>query len=509
MPAGTPLRYLDLAIAALWRGLSPPVLRALMTISIIGSFAYFQSTFPITVGDTDMWYHLADGRQIVETGSVPRTFYYSFADWPYEPGLHSWLFQLSIYVAHDHGGYWALLAIRAALSVVSMALVITVALVANYTRAERQAIAVASLSFPLMLFSSTYAAIFVARLRMEYAVIGSVAQSLTSLGLMAAVAATNGGIIRMLVAYDAGFLVNSLVCLYFARKLVRPSFSMDGRLARTILRDTAPLGAAMILTSVYGRIDIVLLRSFTDGDSLGHYGFAYRSVDLAAPLSFLFIASVFPLLSRYHADGDGAELRRLYQRSHDILTMFGISILTMMVLFARPIVEVVGGDAYAPAVTSLRILSLAFGLIWLSNLADYGLIAVGQQRLSLLIASIGLVVNLSSNAVLIPLYGSEGAAIATVLTELAVLAPAVFFLARYIGGLPSFWVAWRLLPVAMLSGAAVYLLNLPWFGEAAIACLLMAAGIAVSRVVSASDVRALLRRQPALASGTAGAGGST
>lgn len=402
------------------------------------------------------------------------------------------------------------LAIRVALSVVSMALVIMVALVANYTRAEREAIAVASLSFPFMLLSSTYTAIFVARLRMEYAAIASVAQALTSLALMAAVAATNGGLIRMLVAYDAGFLANSIVCLYFARKFVRPSLSIDRQLARTILRDTAPLGAAIVLTSVYGRIDIVLLRSFTDGDSVGYYGFAYRAVDLAAPLSFLFIASVFPLLSRYHADGDGAEFRQLYQRSHDLLTMFGLSILTMVILFARPIVEVVGGDAYEPAVTSLRILSMAFGLIWLSNLADYGLIAVGQQRLSLVIASIGLVVNLSSNAVLIPLYGSEGAAVATVLTELAVLAPAVIMLGRYMGGVPSFWVAWRMLPVAILSGAIVYLLNLPWFGEAAVACVLLAGGIGVSRVVSVADLRALLRRQPAeIARGAAGAGGGS
>jgi O-antigen/teichoic acid export membrane protein len=402
------------------------------------------------------------------------------------------------------------LAIRAVLSVVSIALAIMVALVADYTRAEREAIAVASLSFPLMLFSNTYNAIFVARLRMEYSVLGNVAQSLTSLALMGVVAATNGGLIRMLVAYDAGFLANSLICLYFARKFVRPSVAIDGRLARRILRDTAPLGAAIILTSVYGRIDIVLLRSFTDGDSVGYYGFAYRAIDLAAPLSFLFIASVFPLLARYHAEGDGAELRRLYQRAHDILTIFGLSMLTMMILFARPIVEIVGGDAYEPAVTSLRILSMAFGLIWLSNLADYGLIAVGQQRLSLLVASIGLVVNLSSNAVLIPLYGSEGAAVATVLTEVAVLAPAVFLLSRYIGGIPSFWVAWRLVPVAILSGAVVYLLNLPWFSEAAVACLLLVAGIAVSRVVSISDVRALLRREPAeVARGTAGAGGTT
>ena len=99
---------------------------------------------------------------------------------------------------------------------------------------------------------------------------------------------------------------------------------------------------------------------------------------------------------------------------------------------------------------------------------------------------------------------------ATVLTELAVLGPAVFMLGRYIGGLPSFWVAWRLMPVAVLAGAVVYFLHLPWFEEAAIAALLLGGGIAVSRVVSLSELRALVRRQPVeIVTGTAGAGGGT
>ncbi len=94
------------------------------------------------------------------------------------------------------------------------------------------------------------------------------------------------------------------------------------------------------------------------------------------------------------------------------------------------------------------------------------------------------------------MYGREGAAAATVLTELAVLAPALAILSRYIGRLPSFWVAWRLLPVAVLAGTVVYFLNLPWFWEAAITCTLLVGGAAVARVVSLDEIRALLRKEP-------------
>jgi O-antigen/teichoic acid export membrane protein len=149
------------------------------------------------------------------------------------------------------------LLIRAALAALSTALTIGVAWAADYSTKETTAIAVASLSFPFMLFSSTYAAIFVARLRMEYAALGNIAQSLTSLALMSAVAFSGGGLIRMLIAYDIGFLANSAVCLYFARKFVgRRSGS-----TRHDARDPARRGSARVAwpSSRSQPADIVLL----------------------------------------------------------------------------------------------------------------------------------------------------------------------------------------------------------------------------------------------------------
>ncbi len=111
------IRRIEAAVGSVWQRLTPRVLRALMAASIIASFAYFQLTYPITVGDTDMWYHLADGRYMVEQGGFADTFYYSFVGWPEGPGLHSWLFQLTIYLAHEAAGYWGLLLLRASLSI--------------------------------------------------------------------------------------------------------------------------------------------------------------------------------------------------------------------------------------------------------------------------------------------------------------------------------------------------------------------------------------------------------
>lgn len=387
------------------------------------------------------------------------------------------------------------LTIRVLLALVSTVLVISAALTLDYSGEATRAIAIASLSFPLNVFAGGYNVVFAAKLRMEYAVAANIAQAVVTCALMGAVALTGGGLVRMLIAYDAGFLANSVICVIFARRFIRPSLRWDPPYLRDIVRDAIPLGVAVLVISVYGRIDILLLRAFTSSESVGYYSFAYRAVDLAAPLSLLFIGSVFPLLSGHHAASERDQFRALYQRSQDILLVLGIGLLTLMILFARPLVAVVGGHEYDPAVMSLRILAMAFGLIWLSNLVDYGLVAIGRQAQLLRIAFLGLVVNLGSNLVLIPTLGRNGAAAATVLTELAVLVPGLVVLAQYLGATPSFWVASRMLPVAVVAGVVVYALNLPWFEEAAITCGVYAFGIAIMRVVSVQDVKAVFRRE--------------
>jgi O-antigen/teichoic acid export membrane protein len=388
------------------------------------------------------------------------------------------------------------LTIRTALAALSSVLAIGAAFAMGYPDYIKAAIAVAALSFPLTIFSGSYSATFAANLRMEYATLGSIAQSVVGLAAMVFVVTTEGGLLRLIIAYDVGVLANSLVCLYFAHRFVRPRFHFDLHYTRAMVREALPLGLAVLVITAYGRIDIVLLKQFTSSQDVGYYSFAYRAVDLAFPLSFFFVGSVFPLLTAYHNEGAFNRFKALYQRSHDVLSLGGMAFVTGLILFSDPLVRTIGGEEFAESVRSLQVLSLAIALIWLSNLVDHGLIAVGRQNVLLGIALFGLIINIAANLILIPLYDKEGAAAATVLTETAVLLPALVILSRHIGAAPSFWVTGRLLPVAGVAGVAVFALRLPWETEALLAAVLFGAGIAIMRVVSLSEIRSLLRHRP-------------
>jgi O-antigen/teichoic acid export membrane protein len=387
------------------------------------------------------------------------------------------------------------LTLRAVLGAVAGLVVIGISAALGHDGDVLLASGIAALSFVAMVFSGSYYATFNAELRMEYVVYGNVAQAVVSLGGMAWAAASGLGLPWLFAAYALGWAVNSAVCVVFVRQFVRPQFAYERAYASVLLRDALPLMAAGLVINAYGRIDLLLLRAFTDAETVGHYGFAYRLIDLAAPLSFLFVSSVYPLLAEYHAGVDRESFRNLYQRSHDFLSLAGISLAAGVILFAPDIASIIGGADYAAAVMAMRILALTFALIWLTNLVNHGLIAAGKQHVLFWTACLALAVNVSANLVMIPLYGKEGAAVTQALTEATVLIASLLVLNRYMGGAPSFWVAGRLLPIVGVSAVVVYVLPLPVVTEVLLVGALLGIGVVLTRIVKLDDVRVLLGRE--------------
>jgi len=95
------------AAAALRRVTSTVVLRWLL-------FAAIFSMAAVPPLDPDLWWHLANGRLILSTGSIPHVDVYSFSAAGQPWVMHEWLADLAMYVLYQHGGLPLLVAVFAA-----------------------------------------------------------------------------------------------------------------------------------------------------------------------------------------------------------------------------------------------------------------------------------------------------------------------------------------------------------------------------------------------------------
>jgi O-antigen/teichoic acid export membrane protein len=90
------------------------------------------------------------------------------------------------------------------------------------------------------------------------------------------------------------------------------------------------------------------------------------------------------------------------------------------------------GSRFASSGQVFRILIFATGIIFISNLVGPAITATNRQRVNMWITFGNMVLNIVLNLFLIPRWSYIGASVATVLTEGAGCALAIFFNMRYL-----------------------------------------------------------------------------
>jgi len=90
-----------------------PVYLRLYAAVLIGSGLLFQLSYPITLTDSDMWYHLDGGRYFWQHGSIPDHSFFSFIEPERVFVNYYWGFQALLAKTYEFMGYHGLLALRA------------------------------------------------------------------------------------------------------------------------------------------------------------------------------------------------------------------------------------------------------------------------------------------------------------------------------------------------------------------------------------------------------------
>jgi PST family polysaccharide transporter len=193
--------------------------------------------------------------------------------------------------------------------------------------------------------------------------------------------------------------------------------AFDPALARIATRESLPIWLAGLLSMLYFKGDVILLRAFLGDAELGAYSAAYKIFEGSMLLPAVLLTAVFPSLAR----ADGERQRRWETLVTSVLLGLGVLVGATCFVMSSQIIAVVFGHGFVRAVPSLRILSLGLPLLYVNFGLTHFLIARDLGSKNLLLAASMLVLNVGLNLVAIPRWGGPGAAWATLLTEAALL----------------------------------------------------------------------------------------
>jgi len=172
---------------------------------------------------------------------------------------------------------------------------------------------------------------------------------------------------------------------------------VDWRMQRSLLAQSWPLMASLLLQQLFAGVNVVLLQQLQGDAVVGWYDAARKWVDALNLIPSFFTFAVFPVMSRQAAE-DRSGLQRSYRLSVKLLTMIALPVAVLITLLATPLVGLLSGAKFLPhgaIVLQLLIWSILFG--WINSLTNYVLIALNRQRYVLLASGARVLFTIAAN----------------------------------------------------------------------------------------------------------------
>ena len=220
---------------------------------------------------------------------------------------------------------------------------------------------------------------------------------------------------------------NSFIYLMIAVFYI-PMFKKDvdhagkptGEMCRDLLRGSFPYLISAILVSLYTQIDQIMIKQILQStQQVGYYATALTLTWLIAFVPNSISVSARPVLMDLKNKGAQDYEKRVTQVLASIVWISFLCAFLFMV-FAHPLIRLLYGASYAPAAPVLQILVWSAIAENMTKIRDIWLIGAQHSKFVTLLSTCGTVVNILLNALLIPLVGIIGAAMATVATQFAV-----------------------------------------------------------------------------------------
>lgn len=241
-------------------------------------------------------------------------------------------------------------------------------------------------------------------------------------GLAVPLLLVGGGVEALVLAGVAAIALTLGLAALLARRSLGlvPRIRKRATHVRPFLFAAAPIGAIGMLTIVYDRFDVLLLARLSSSIDVAHYTVPYSLVKLTWVIPSVVSLVFFPVLnSSFKRDREQASKQFFLVVRAFFLVSLPLSLF--LAVGAPDLLPFVFGSGYEPSVEVLQVMAWTSVLGFQNYVMWYAILAARLERRVTLIMFASLAFNVGANLVLIPRYGSTGAAAALVASDLLVV----------------------------------------------------------------------------------------
>lgn len=224
--------------------------------------------------------------------------------------------------------------------------------------------------------------------------------------------------------------------------------------------------------TIYVYLDTVMLGFMKTNVDVGYYNAAVKIKTILVSIVTSLGTVLLPRASYYVEHGLKEDFYRITKKAINFVFLVATPLMLYFMFFAKEGIFFLSGNTYGGAIVPMQIIMPTLFFIGLTNIMGMQiLVPLGKENIVLYSEIVGAVVDLAINYILIPKYASAGAAIGTLVAEIAVwivqyiylrkqikdayknVRYGILILALFLGSIASLWVK------KVFSGSFIVLLN--------------------------------------------------
>ncbi len=218
-------------------------------------------------------------------------------------------------------------------------------------------------------------------------------------------------------AVEYAFVAVLLLRCYKKHSKPEQKLRFSPKVARNVLSKSYHFILSGMMVALYGQMDRLMLKSMIDDASVGYYASAVAVTTMWTFILSAIIDSVKPvILSKFSSSTE--QFNRGLICLYGAITYICAAVAIVISLFSKYIILLLYGEAYLNARGALCILCWDTAFSYLGVARSIWMVPNGKQSFEKYIAASGAICNLILNWIMIPLWGVNGAAIATLVTQL-------------------------------------------------------------------------------------------
>lgn len=219
----------------------------------------------------------------------------------------------------------------------------------------------------------------------------------------------------LLLVQVAAAILAGVPCALRIRDFAK-AFAFSLRAVPPMVRASAPIALLGLLGVIYQRFSLLALPALAGSTATGQFSAAARLVEATKLGHLAVLTALYPMMAQAR-DAAGAVWSRRFRIPALLLLIGAVFIAAALNLLAGPVVAILFGRQYLPAIPLVRILAWVLVPYSINSFLTLALLARGEERVIVqaLLASTGILAGL--NLWWAPGMGASGAAWAALCAE--------------------------------------------------------------------------------------------